>query len=126
MSGLARLLSVLVVLCAGAPLQAQSIVADLSTREVAISTGFTGADLLLFGATEGSGDMIVTVVGPDGSYFTANSPVRRAIARALWGDALPPLVAGRARRPLEGSELAPPVFSRGVGRRDCVHRHALP
>lgn len=65
MSGLARLLSVLFVLCAGAPVHAQSIVADLSTREVAISTGFTGADLLLFGATEGSGDMIVTVVGPE-------------------------------------------------------------
>lgn len=46
------------------PAHAQSIVADLSTREVAISTGFTGADLLLFGATEGYGDMVVTVVGP--------------------------------------------------------------
>jgi uncharacterized protein (TIGR02186 family) len=65
MSRLARLLSVLMVLCAGVPVYAQSIVADLSTREVAISTGFTGAELLLFGATEGSGDMIVTVVGPE-------------------------------------------------------------
>jgi uncharacterized protein (TIGR02186 family) len=42
----------------------QSIVTDLSTREVAISTGFTGAELLLFGATEGFGDIVVTVVGP--------------------------------------------------------------
>lgn len=50
--------------CLASPVQAQSIVADLSTREVAISTGFTGADLLLFGATEGYGDMVVTVVGP--------------------------------------------------------------
>lgn len=47
-----------------APAAAQSIVVDLSTREVAISTGFTGAELLLFGATEGSGDIVVTVEGP--------------------------------------------------------------
>lgn len=51
-------------LCVAAPAQAQSIVADLSTREVAISTGFTGAELLLFGATEGFGDIVVTVAGP--------------------------------------------------------------
>ncbi|MFT5486119.1 MAG: hypothetical protein ACI9JL_003015 [Paracoccaceae bacterium] len=50
--------------CVAAPVSAQSIVADLSTREVAISTGFTGAELLLFGATEGSGDIVVTVAGP--------------------------------------------------------------
>lgn len=47
-----------------APASSQSIVTDLSTREVAISTGFTGAELLLFGATEGFGDIVVTVEGP--------------------------------------------------------------
>ena len=55
---------VLGALCAPVPANAQSIVADLSTREVAISTGFTGAELLLFGATEGFGDIVVTVEGP--------------------------------------------------------------
>ena len=52
------------VLGVPAPASTQSIVTDLSTREVAISTGFTGAELLLFGATEGFGDIVVTVVGP--------------------------------------------------------------
>ena len=52
------------VLGVPAPASSQSIVTDLSTREVAISTGFTGAELLLFGATEGLGDIVVTVVGP--------------------------------------------------------------
>tara|TARA_R110000868_G_scaffold11751_17_gene57394 strand:+ start:24491 stop:25264 length:774 start_codon:yes stop_codon:yes gene_type:complete len=64
-----RILLAVLLFCAIAPAQrpahAQSIVADLSTREVAISTGFTGADLLLFGATEGYGDIVVTVVGPE-------------------------------------------------------------
>ena len=52
------------VLGVPAPASSQSICTDLSTREVAISTGFTGAELLLFGATEGFGDIVVTVEGP--------------------------------------------------------------
>jgi len=36
----------------------------------------------------------VSATGPDGAIYTAGSPVRRAIARALFGDALPPLVGG--------------------------------
>ena len=43
---------------------AQSVVADLSDREIAITTGFTGAELLLYGATEGYGDIVVKVAGP--------------------------------------------------------------
>ena len=39
----------------------------------------------------------VTAVGPDGAIYTANSLVRRALARALLGDALPPLVGGIQR-----------------------------
>lgn len=46
------------------PAAAQGIVADLSNREIAITTGFTGEDLLLFGTTEGRGDIVVTVLGP--------------------------------------------------------------
>ncbi len=44
--------------------KAQRLVADLSSKEVAITTGFTGAQLLLFGATEGYGDVVIKVVGP--------------------------------------------------------------
>ncbi len=52
-------------LYAGAPpALAQSLVVDLSHREVEISTGFVGAKLLLFGATEGAADIVVTVTGP--------------------------------------------------------------
>jgi len=39
----------------------------------------------------------VSTVGPDGAVYTANSPVRRAVARGLFGDALPPLVGGIQR-----------------------------
>ncbi len=45
--------------------QAQSLVADLSKRLVAITTGFVGTDVLLFGAVEGEGDIVIVVRGPD-------------------------------------------------------------
>lgn len=44
---------------------ADTLVADLSKRLVAITTGFAGTDVLLFGAVEGGGDVVVVVRGPD-------------------------------------------------------------
>ncbi|WP_019646230.1 TIGR02186 family protein [Novispirillum itersonii] len=42
----------------------QPLVADLSKHLVAITTGFSGTDVLLFGATDGPGDIILVVRGP--------------------------------------------------------------
>ena len=39
----------------------------------------------------------VTSIGPDGSIYVAHSPVRRAVARGLLGDRLPPLIGGIQR-----------------------------
>jgi uncharacterized protein (TIGR02186 family) len=59
--GIAALLLALLA----SPAAAQSpLVADISSREIAISTGFAGADLLLFGAVDGRGDIVVVVRGP--------------------------------------------------------------
>ncbi|MBU0725266.1 MAG: TIGR02186 family protein [Alphaproteobacteria bacterium] len=44
--------------------RAQDLVADLSEHLVAITAGFTGTDVLLFGAIEGPGDVVVVVTGP--------------------------------------------------------------
>jgi uncharacterized protein (TIGR02186 family) len=70
MSSLCRLL-LFVVTLAGlgasvAPARAEPLVADLSNHLIAITTGFTGAELLLFGATDGPGDIVVLVRGPTG------------------------------------------------------------
>lgn len=43
---------------------AQGLVADASRHLVAITTGFVGTKVLLFGATEGEGDVIIVVRGP--------------------------------------------------------------
>jgi uncharacterized protein (TIGR02186 family) len=56
----------LAVLAMGAPAaHAQALVADLTNHLIAITTGFTGTDVVLFGAIEGDGDVIVTVRGPE-------------------------------------------------------------
>ncbi len=47
---------------------------------------------------EGKEDCIaITSIGPDGGFYTAGSPVRRAVGRGLLGDKLPPLVGGIQR-----------------------------
>ncbi len=43
---------------------AEPLVADLSNHLVAITTGFSGASVLLFGAVDGPGDVVVVVRGP--------------------------------------------------------------
>jgi uncharacterized protein (TIGR02186 family) len=42
----------------------ETLVADLSSYRISITSSFQGADVLLFGATEGGGDVVVVVRGP--------------------------------------------------------------
>jgi uncharacterized protein (TIGR02186 family) len=55
----------------GLAIAAEPLVADLASHLVAITTGFAGTDVLLFGAVEespggrGGGDVVVVVRGPD-------------------------------------------------------------
>lgn len=46
------------------PVAAEPLIADLSNHLIAITTGFSGTDVLMFGATDGPGDIVVTVRGP--------------------------------------------------------------
>lgn len=63
-----------------APARAQPLVADLSQHLIAITTGFSGTEVLLFGATEGEGDVVVIIRGPD-----AQQTVRRkARVAGIW------------------------------------------
>lgn len=52
-----------VILIAGA-VQSRDLVVDLSNDIVKITTSFAGTELLLFGAKQGDGDIIVVVRGP--------------------------------------------------------------
>jgi uncharacterized protein (TIGR02186 family) len=50
---------------AGGPARGDAVVADLSSHLIAITSGFTGSSVVLFGATEGRGDIIAVVRGPE-------------------------------------------------------------
>jgi uncharacterized protein (TIGR02186 family) len=108
-----RWLAILAVALAalpGFPLRAaEPLVADLSSHLVAITTGFAGTDVLLFGATEGEGDVVVVVRGPN----RVETVRRKARTGGIWvnsGSAevanAPSFYRVAATRPLE--EVAPP------------------
>jgi uncharacterized protein (TIGR02186 family) len=61
---LSFLLAAMLLICAP-PARTEGLVADLTSHLIAITTGFTGASVVLFGATDGPGDVIVAIRGPD-------------------------------------------------------------
>jgi uncharacterized protein (TIGR02186 family) len=53
------------VALAAVPARADIVAADLSSHSIAITTGFTGASVVLFGATDGLADVVAVVRGPE-------------------------------------------------------------
>jgi uncharacterized protein (TIGR02186 family) len=111
----ARLVLVLAaVLCLPRASAAQELVADLSDHLIAISTGFTGASVVLFGAVEEPGDVAVVVRGPLETVMVR----RKDRAFGVWLNAdsatfadVPSFYSVASSRPLE--EIAPaPVLER--------------
>lgn len=93
------------------------LVVDLSSHVVAITSGFTGANLLLFGAVEGEGDVVVVIRGPAQSELIR----RREQFAGLWINRHQATIAGApayyqlaSTRPLD--QLAQPAM---------LDRHAL-
>ena len=102
-AGLVALLVLVAALVAA--VRAQSpLLADLSKHFVAITTGFAGTDVLLFGAIEGPGDVVVVVRGQ-------NTPItlhRKSRIAGIWintatmtFDDAPSYFAVASSRPLE-------------------------
>ena len=55
----------LAVLVQAPPARAEPLVADLSRNFIAITSGFDGTEVLLFGTIDGKGDLVIVVRGPD-------------------------------------------------------------
>jgi len=86
------------------PACAQPLVADLTTHLIAITTGFTGASVVLFGAIETPGDVAVVVRGP-GRAVTVR---RKSRVAGIWVNSeevtfanVPSFYFVAASRPLE-------------------------
>ena len=106
---LLKLLAPLIVLAVAVPGVARAdLVADLSQHLVAITTGFSGTKVLLFGTTGGMGDVVVVLRGPENAEVVR----RKARKAGIWvNDAemvfegTPSYYAVAASRPL--SEFLP-------------------
>lgn len=77
---LRHVLVVFALLCAAVPAARAQLVADLSEHLIAITTGFVGTDVLLFGAIEGPGDVVVVVRGPSRTEIVR----RKARIAGIW------------------------------------------
>jgi len=111
MGRLLALLGLVAAMLGSAPARAQPLVFDLSSHLIAITTGFSGTELLLFGATEGEGDVIVTLRGPE----TTTVVRRKSRVAGIWINTermaftgVPALYRVAASRPLD--QIAPPAL----------------
>jgi uncharacterized protein (TIGR02186 family) len=112
-------LLLLLWLMGGRGLQAQaSLEADSAPYLVAVTAGFVGTDFLVFGAREGSGDVIVVVRGPIVDYSVRRKHRLFGIwvntDRVSFGD-VPSFYAVASSRPLD--DVLPPQSraQQGIG-----------
>jgi uncharacterized protein (TIGR02186 family) len=89
---------------AGGPARSDGVVADLSSHLIAISSGFTGTSVVLFGAVEGGGDIVAVVRGPEHELTLW----RKGKVAGIWVNAesvtfagVPSFYAVAASRPIE-------------------------
>jgi len=101
----------LLLLCCPPARAAEPLVADLTSHLVAITTGFTGADVVLFGATDGPGDVIVVVRGPNHDAVVRHKSRVAGIwmnTRQLTFTNVPDYYAVYSTRPLD--DIMPPAM----------------
>jgi uncharacterized protein (TIGR02186 family) len=83
---------------------AQTLSADLSSHLVAITTGFTGGSVVLFGTTDGPADVIAIVRGPERSVVVRRKSRVAGIwmnTRGVTFSGVPSYYALYSTRPLE-------------------------
>jgi uncharacterized protein (TIGR02186 family) len=107
--GLLLVVLALMSLSAAPAMAADELIADLTSHFIAITTGFTGTEVVLFGATDGTGDVIAIVRGPEHDAVVR----RKSRVAGLWINTrkmtftgVPTFYAVYSSRPLD--EIAPP------------------
>ena len=114
-----------------APARADMVIADLSSHSIGITTGFNGASVVLFGATDGPGDVVAIVRGPERELTVW----RKGKIAGIWANAeavtfanIPSFYLVAASRPLEeiiGSSTAT-LYRIGVNSLRYEARPAVP
>ena len=99
----ARALLVLLAMALAAPAAAKGIVADVDDHLVEITTDFAGQDILVFGAIDGPGDVILVMRGPAGRVAVHQKDRFAGIwvnAESIEFDDVPSLYGVASSRPL--------------------------
>ncbi len=98
--------------------RAQDLIVDLSQHLVAITTGFTGADVLLFGATDSGEEVVVIVRGP----LVPTAVRRKERVAGIWVNQermvfprAPSFYHVAASGPLAGKPIAEVLKAHGIG-----------
>ena len=97
---------------------AQALVADLSSHLVAITTGFTGTEVVLFGAVDGPGEVAVVVLGPKARVTVRRKEPVAGIwmnRRSVVFEQVPGFYALATSRPLDGLAAEPVLARHGIG-----------
>jgi len=128
-----RFLFTLLLLVVAKPALAAPIAADISSHKVEIFSGFTGTSLLLFGARNDAGDIVVVIRSPQQDMI-----VRKKIRTAgIWvnrGESqftdIPQFYAIASSRPIaeiKGTELFHPleIFDTNVEQEPDEYKQAL-
>ncbi len=119
------------LLCWESAARAEGLVADLTSHLIAITTGFTGASVVLFGATDGPGDVIVAVRGPEREMTVR----RKSRVAGIWVNTeqvtfanLPSFYAVAASRPMPDilSPAAAAFYRLGIANLKLVAATAAP
>lgn len=118
------LLLISLMFCA-LPACANPLIADLSTYDIKMDSSFTGARMLLFGARNEGGDVVVVVRGPE-SDFTIRRKERMA---GIWvnGDSVtfsqvPEYYAVITSRPLDQIRAQGLLHMLGIGPLELLHQ----
>jgi uncharacterized protein (TIGR02186 family) len=93
------------------PVRAQSLEADVSNHLVAITTGFTGTSVVLFGATDGTGDIVVVVRGPERDITVRRKSKVAEVwvnTRQVTFQSVPSFYSVSSSKPLD--DIAPPAM----------------
>jgi uncharacterized protein (TIGR02186 family) len=98
------LIAAAVLSCAGPARADQPLLADLTSHLIAITTGFTGTSVVLFGTIDGPGDVVAIVRGPEQDVVVRQKRHLAGIwinAHELAFAAVPSYYAVFSNRPLE-------------------------
>lgn len=120
-----------IAIFADGPARSDEVVADLSNHLIAINSSFTGTSVVLFGATDGPGDIVAVVRGPERDLTVW----RKAKILGIWANAesvefgnVPSFYAIAASRPIDEAvpASAAALYRIGIGNLKFQARSADP